>query len=276
MLRPFITLSCLLALMAPGASAALIAGSGFQFSISEKEMALVHDFDSENPSLFNQEEYDEVLHYIGWDSSFQRLADRNMPSVEITNNNLSNANIVGLRLTIGDTRYNFGSSIFGSPAKIAKSDGTTTLSSVNTNAGNGSLAGDILNITLGGGGIAPGDSFRFKIDLDVDAGQVGLYPHPDFRRVLFDMNGVNPSDNMIVTAIYSDAMASTLSLTLEDYDVEGPQSQFFNQNLRPYSVMEGVDVFGGPVLTENEIPEPATLALVALAGLGLVVGKRRS
>ncbi len=161
MLRSFLALACLLALIANSATAALIAGSGFNFSISEKEMALVHDFDSENPSLFDQEEYDEVLHYIAWDSSFQRLADRNMPTIEITNLNASSANIVGLRLTIGDIRYNFGSSIFGTPAKLAKSDGTTTLASANTNAGNGSLAGDILNIGLGGGGIAPGDSFRF-------------------------------------------------------------------------------------------------------------------
>jgi hypothetical protein len=276
MLRPFLALTCLLALIATSASAALIAGTGFNFSISEKEMALVHDFDSENPSLFDQEEYDEILHYIAWDAPTQRLADRNMPTIEITNFNASSANIVGLRLTIGDIRYNFGSSIFGTPAKFATTDGTTTISAANTNAGNGSLAGDILNLTLGGGGIAPGNSLRFKIDLDVDANQVGLYPHPDFRRVLFDMNGINPSDNMIVTAIYSDAMASTSSLTLEDYDVDAPQSQFFNQNMRPYSVMEGVDVFGGPALAQNVIPEPATLALVALAGLGLVVASRQS
>ncbi len=276
MLRPIFAMTCLLALMAQGASAALVAGSGFQFSISEKEMALVHDMDSQNPSLFDQAEYDEVLHYIMWDSGPQRLADRNMPTIEITNNNSSSAAIVGLRFTIGDTRYNFGSSIFGTPAKKVTSDGTTTLQTVNTNAGNGSLVGDILNLTLGGGGILAGDSFRFKVDLDVDANQAGLYPHPDFRKVLFDMNGNLVTDNMVVTAIYADTMASTLSLTLEDYDVTGPQAIYSNGTLRPYSVMEGVDVFGGPVLTQNEIPEPATLALVALAGLGLVVANRRS
>lgn len=275
MLRPFIALTCLLALIANSASATLIAGSGFNFSISEKEMALVHDFDSENPGLFNQEEYDEVLHYIMWDSGPQRLADRNMPTIEITNYNASSAAIVGLLFTIGDTRYNFGSSVFGTAAKPAVSDGTTSISTASTAAANGSLAGDILNLTLGGGGIAAGDSFRFKIDLDVDAGQVGLYPHPDFRKVLFDMNGSNPLDNMVVTAIYADDMSTALAYTLEDYDVTGNQAIYSNGTIRPYSVMEGVDVFGGPVLTQNEIPEPATLALVALAGLGLVVANRR-
>ena len=52
-------------------------------------------------------------------------------------------------------------------------------------------------MNIGDGGLQPGELVRFKIDLDVDpefADQV--FAHPDYRTVLFDMNGFNVYDGL--------------------------------------------------------------------------------
>jgi hypothetical protein len=177
-------------------------------------------------------------------------------------------------MTIGDPRFHFEDDFMGVAAKL----GTTTpgfdLTSSITDSGN------LLTVNIakqGGGGLGPGELVRFKIDLGVDAGQP-FFTHPDFRTVLFDMNGCNvydgntgcgaPSsaDNSVVTLKFSDG-SSSAAVPLVDEDVPAPQSQYFNNTFRPYGVMEPVDIFELVGGSTEVIPEPTTAVLIA-AGLG--------
>ena len=71
---------------------------------------------------------------------------------------------------------------------------TSAVSAISGNSS--STSGDQLDLTIGGG-LKPGEVVRFKIDLAPDAG-TNLYAHPDFRTVLFDMNGKNIYDGNLI------------------------------------------------------------------------------
>ncbi|MGI9458022.1 MAG: PEP-CTERM sorting domain-containing protein [Aeoliella sp.] len=241
---------------------------GFQISLASKEMVL------ENPDDH------AVQMFSAWDSPFQRIADRNMPFVELMNLENSTGNLTEFRLTIGDADYNFSDDYFGDFVMLADSTPGVSLSASTA------MAGDELVVSFGGDGLAPGDTVRFRIDLDPDVGIMGLFPHPDFRTVLFDMNdmdGNGMTDNSTATASFEDPNDDTMTATavaeLIDYTVTGPQALYFNQVIRPYSQMEGVDIFRAQGLTEvNMIPEPSTAGLAVsglLAAAALVRRHRR-
>jgi hypothetical protein len=260
----------LLALAAP-----LPAQNNFNLKISEKELQLAHPTDM------------AWMKYNMWDITTERMFDRNTPTLELTNTSTANS-LSQLQLTIGDSRFHFADDFF--PGNSAIVLGTTTpgfdLSSMI------SADGNTLTVTVNGG-LAPGETVRFRIDLDVDAGlpDPPFYEHPDFRTVLFDINaggGNQPVEvydgNLVRNSSVDNAMATATftggaavgPLAFPDRVINGPsdpgcqpcqgmQNLFFNDNFRPYGIMENVDIFeiggGGPV-----IPEPAT-ALLALVGL---------
>jgi hypothetical protein len=210
---------------------------------------------------------------------------RNMPTLEVSNTRAAGSpDIVQFQMTIGDTRFHFSDAFLGVAAMIGEStleyDLTSTISA----------DGNLLTVNIqkqGGGGVAPGDEVRFRIDIDVDAGLPSppFYMYPDFRTVLFDKNGVQvygpdpafpngAEDNAQASVKFSDG--STLGPTvLPDFTVTGAQNEYFNANYHPRGVMEGVDIFtagGGP----GVIPEPgsAVLALLGLVGM-LSLGARK-
>jgi len=238
---------------------------GFQVSIASKEMVLEHPHDH------------SVEMFAAWDAPFQRIADRNMPFVEVMNLGGSTGNLTEFSITIGDSDYNFSDDYFGSLIMLGDSTPGFSLSSSSTN-------GDELVVSIGNGGLAPGEVIRFRIDLDVDAGIEGLFPHPDFRTVLFDMNdmdGNGMSDNSVVTATFANpsntSQTATASAQLMDFGVTGPQAQYFNQSIRPYSQMEGVDVFSLQGITPaTVVPEPTSIGIASgLLGAMVLVGRRR-
>lgn len=239
---------------APQASAALDDVS-FEIKICEYEMVLEHDGDM------------DYKMFAAWDSPFQRIAARSMPWVEVKNSDSSSGNLTEFSMTIGDTNYNFSNLFRGEYATLSSTTPDVEISNVVS-------TGDLLTVTFGNGGLAPGEIVRFGIDLDPDAGVPGLFPHPDFRLVLFDMNNLDGNgitDNSILTAMFADpnnsAMTALAEMRLPDYEVEPPQSLYFNQVVRPYNVMEGIDIFPGGG-GSSAIPEPSSWVL---AGLGMAV-----
>lgn len=257
----------LAATMASPARAA-IDDATFTVKISEKEGSLSDPSDA------------KMMNYLMWDLGGDRMVDRNMPYIELTNDSNSDAPITEFRMSIGDERFHFDCTILHSCAMEAKSSSGPSFTSTPEDGG------DTLMLTIQNGGLAAGQTIRFKIALAADA--AGVFQHPDFRTVLFDMNGINVYDGNLHTPSNVDGTADNAKITVkyqmgdmskfvgpavfEDFDVLGAPGQYFNGFYRPYGVMERVDTF--PVFGSGTVvPEPGTIGLAALGLVGLAVGR---
>jgi hypothetical protein len=241
--------------------------SPFTVKISEKELKLEHPTDM----MWDK--------HLMWDLSFQRMNDRNMPYIELMNAATNTAPITEFHMTIGDTRFNFTNDVLGTFAML----GSTTPGFQLTSS---TIAGNELIVMIGNGGLLPGQLVRFKIDIDVDPpNSGGLFEYPDFRTVLFDMNGVNvydntqqssTTDNARVWVVYDPATGpnfSTVPVPFQDETVLPPASSFFNDNPREWGENDPVRIFqigGGEV-----IPEPSSIVLLAGMACGLAAIGRR-
>jgi hypothetical protein len=242
-------------------SPATLALNTWQVSISEKEQKL------ENPVDMMWDKW------LMWDIGFQRMIERNMPYIELLNEAESTSPITEFRLTIGDNRFNFGPVENTNLVLLGSTTPGFALSA--TTAGG---LGDELVVAIGNGGLLPGQLLRFKINLDVDPAYAATYAasfgdsQPDFRTVLFDMNGNNVYDGVVNTSSADNAQASVVfnpggtSQAVAFADETVAAGQYFNSNLREYRAMDPVLIFqvGG-----GEIPEPTS---IGLAMLGLTVG----
>jgi hypothetical protein len=242
-----------------------IQNAGFSVTLSEKEMALATPTDM------------DMMKYLMWDLSFQRMTARSMPYVEVKNNDTSGAPLTEFRLTIGDTKFRYNCEFMGECAMQGKTTPNAGITSFTE------LNGDVLVVRFGDGGLAAGEIARFKIDIDPDPEYKGLvFSNPDFRTVLFDMNGRNvylndpdgtsSADNASFTGKFEMSGMEpfiTDPTFFEDRIVGGAAGQYYNNIYRPYGVMEEVDQFqflslGGG----GEIPEPSTVALAMVSLLG--------
>ncbi len=256
------------ALLVPSAFATL-GDVGFAVGISENERVLQNP---NNPSIKMSEM---------WDTSTQRIMARNMPWLEITNLGGSTGNLLSLDITIGDTRFNFSDEYNG--ALVTPASGTPNGTIANAT----SVDGDLLSITFGNGGLAPGQTVYFRIDIGSDT--TNFFNQADFRTVLFDMNGFNlydgvvdnsADDNAKFTGTFVDPTNPTMTATAEtqlpDFDVTGLQQLYYNQVRRPYGQMEGIDIFRAEGLTPSVvIPEPSTFVMAGGACIGLLMLRRR-
>jgi len=208
-----------------------------------------------------------------WDMPFSRMAARNVPFLCLTNES-ETASISQFKMTIGDEQFNFGNSIFGSYARLGKDTPGLSIASSIQDGGN-TLIVDFLN-----GGLAPGATINFQIDLDVDAAFAGaFYKHPDYRTVLFDMNGDNyyedagilhdpdSSDNARITLTFAMSgmpSVSTGPTPFSDYPVVDGSARYVNANIARYGDSDPIRDFilGGGA----RVPEPASVGL-ALFGL---------
>jgi hypothetical protein len=234
--------------------------------LSEKENELAHTGDA----MWTK--------WVMWDIGYQRMVDRNAPYLELTNAATSLDPITEFHITIGDNRFNF-EPINGTLATV----GSTTPGFALTSSTVGD-AGDELVVNIGGGGLLPGQTVRFKIKLGIDPSFAAGYAAsfgtslPDYRTVLFDMNGINvydgttgfdDSDNSKAHVVFGAGILSPDS-TFPDEIV--PVGQYFNSNIRSYSATDPVNLFtldGAPV-----VPEPASLGLVILGVAGLFLKPR--
>jgi hypothetical protein len=244
------------------------AQSPFTLNISEKEMKLEHPTDM----MWDK--------HLMWDLGFQRMNDRNMPYVELRNT--GTAPITELHLTIGDMRFNFTDEVLGVYAML----GSTTPGFQLTSS---TVGGDELVVMIGNGGLPVGDLVRFKIDLAVDPpNSAGIFEFPDFRTVLFDMNGiqvydpgmpqhVSSADNARAWVVFDPPSGPNLPTTpvhFDDPTVTGQPASFFNDNRRQWGENDPVRIFtlaGGGI-----IPEPSSVILLAGMACGLATWRRRS
>ena len=84
--------------------------TSFELAISSSELVL------------EQPDNHVVMHYQSWDSPLQRILERNMPFLEVRNNANSTANITEVRLTIGDTDFNFTDDMLGRLCRSGRYD----------------------------------------------------------------------------------------------------------------------------------------------------------
>ncbi len=309
--RPAATLTLLsLVILAAMVSplAAQVAGDDWLLRISEKELQLAFA------------DVPEEMKPIMWDVTFERNNYfRNMPTLELANLGAANApDITRIQMTIGDTRFHFGDDTLGTAALQCPchpslmmlsemvADGDTVDPRIRLSTPGITLTPTLSNndntLTIniakqGGGGLAPGDLARFRIEIDPDAGfsHPNLYDFPDFRTVLFDINGnqvygPDPSfpagadDNARVTLTFEDNSTDgpvafedkTSSVPVAPLgELSGIAAAFFNRNFRAYGIMEPVDIFeigDGAVIPE---PGSAVLALIGLwGGIGIVASRR--
>ena len=190
----------LLAMLAPPAAQ---AQNSWTVSISEKELKL------ENPVDMMWDKW------LMWDIGYQRMMCRNAPYIELLNEATSTSPITEFHLTIGDNRFDFGP-VEGTDLVLLGS--TTPGFNLTANKVNGVVntngnMGDELVVNIGNGGLLPGQMVRFKIKLDVDPAFAAQYAAsfgaslPDFRTVLFDMNGLNVYDGVVNTSSADNAQA---------------------------------------------------------------------
>ncbi len=260
---------CLVALAALATTMSLssqaLAQDAYSVRLSEKEGELAHTGDA----MWSK--------WLMWDIGYQRMVDRNSPYLEVTNASTSVDPITEFHITIGDNRFNFAP-INGSLATLGSTTPGFTLTS--STVGD---AGDELVVKIGGSGLAPGQSVRFKVKLGIDPSFAATYAAsfgtslPDYRTVLFDMNGINvygsdgkpdPEDNSHVNVLFDTNIASSTEI-FPDETV--PVGQYFNNNLRSYSALDPVNLFE---LNGQAIPEPASIGLAMLGIAGFFLSSR--
>jgi hypothetical protein len=253
----YLPLICLT--LAAGNARAAFDNVGFELKLSAKEDVLEFPDDM------------MMMKYASWDNPVQRIADLNMPFLELTNNDASQAPITEFTMTIGDERFHFSNQYPAFNGEFVLLGDSTPGFELDASV---EQDGDLLKVLIGDGGLAPGETVRFRVDIDVDPGNPNLYPHQDFRLVFFQspsLGGDTDLPNSIVTSIFSEAgMTQPVSTTLEDFTT--PNNAFFNQSIRPYSVMMGIDIF----TVTQIIPEPSSLALLGLGATCLAALRRRS
>jgi hypothetical protein len=261
-----------LGLVNPLPAVAQVLQHCFLLNISEKEMQLAAPND---PAWMKANM---------WDIGYQRMNDRNMPFLELVNTTaFGGPDIEQFQLTIGDTRFHFEDDVLGTFALLGNTTPGFELTPSTSNGGN------LLTVNIskpGGGGLAPGEVVRFKIDIDVDAGlpDPPFFVHPDYRTVLFDMNGLEvygpdpnlppgAEDNAQASVTFSGGTMAGPTAFIDEI-ISGPQSIFFNDSFRPKGVMEPVDIFD--VDDCFVIPEPGSSLLVMIGLLsGINYSRRR-
>ncbi|QDU87855.1 hypothetical protein Pla175_12220 [Pirellulimonas nuda] len=272
MINPRITRPLGLLFAAAMAATAAAQTTGFSLAIAEKEQVLQYP---NNPAVKN---------LAAWDAPSHRVFDRSAPFIELKNTSDCDCPITQFSISIGDTRYHFEDTTFGAYAVPGMTMDSSPITFDVTAVGS---EPDMLTIQFAGAGLAPNELVRLRFEIAPDANQPNLFSSPDYRTVLFDgivgaqdlmvpqtiIDLDNPSDNSQVIVSFN-GTPSPLASYFQDTIVTGTQGQYFNQFLRPYSVMEGIDMF--TVTGEGGVvPEPASLLLVAVTLLGPIGLLRR-
>lgn len=193
--------------------------------------------------------------YAMWKTQTELLAYRDNPYFEITNTSTDpTAAISHFRIAIDPTRpYNFDTVLYiqSSPGITYAINGLDTIQ-------NG-LRSDFIDLTFTG--FTANKYFRFRSDIDNDAGNVNFYT--DYRTALTDAGGGNPATNALVNVNMSNGANFSSH-------IGGAQlmSQFFTgTNFQTY---HGIDMVQPYVMGNvSAVPEPTSwLALGSVLSIG--------
>lgn len=251
---------------------AVISDTDWSLKISERELAFRPASDA------------MAMKTLMWDLPAARRTARNLPTICLTNESATTS-ISEFRMSIGDTQFNFGNTYFGTYAQLGNDTPGVSLTSATEDNGN-------TLVVKFGNGIAPGQTVNFLFDIDVDPEFANsFYKFPDYRTVLFDMNGDNYYENAGVVSEPDDDDNAEVWLTFvqsgqpsvttpkssfPDPTVVDGSARFVNQNMARYGDTDPIRAF--PLSGGGVIPEPtaAALALLGLAGLAPYRARRRA
>jgi hypothetical protein len=258
------------ALAAP--ALAVTSTDSFTVRVSEKQGALL------DPS-------GSMMSYMARDLGFDRMISRNRPFLELTNDAASNDPISEFHLALGDSRFNFNCAALGACAMLGKLDEPKPVFTLASATSDG---GDQLDLTIGNGGLLPGQTVRFRIALGFDAAyktDKDYFATPDFRTVLFAMNGhemypdhapaVDPDDptanNAQISVLFGSGAGALHAgpVTFDNYPISGDAGRYYNNIYHAYGATDPVQVFAGLSGSASAVPEPGT---IVLAAIGLLIG----
>lgn len=239
------------------------ATASYYLAIAE-DNDVVHLAAHAGDSSANQDAFMMAQKYAAWKTQQELLAFRDYPYFEITNTSTDpTAAIAHFRITIDPSRaYNFDTVFYieSSPGITYSINGLDTVQ-------NG-LRSDYIDITFTG--FTADKFFRFRADIDNDAGNVNFFT--DYRTVLTDAGGLNPATNALVNVDMSNGVS--FSDRIPPNQLMGPY--FTGTAFRTEHAMDMVQ----PYVIGNAgevIPEPSTwLAVGSLLGAsGLFYRRRR-